>query len=103
MVEEEPTAPAPRQLAWVRASSRAVRDSARRCSPQRRSTGQRGALQVSTRPGPCCTTSPATQQAAPEIEHRLVPVTGDRVEALVAGLAAERDLALVFVRTKRGA
>ena len=40
----------------------------------------------------------------PEIEHRYVTVTEERrVETLVAELAAERDLALVFVRTKRGA
>jgi len=39
-----------------------------------------------------------------DIEHRFVTVTEERrVEALVAELAAERDLALVFVRTKRGA
>jgi len=43
------------------------------------------------------------QRTAAEIEHRFVPVAGDRVEALVAELAGERDLALVFVRTKRGA
>ena len=47
--------------------------------------------------------SRGAEQTAAEIEHRFVPVTGDRVAALVAELAAERDLALVFVRTKRGA
>jgi superfamily II DNA/RNA helicase len=41
---------------------------------------------------------------AAEIEHRFVPVAGEqRVDALLEELAAERDLALVFVRTKRGA
>ncbi len=39
-----------------------------------------------------------------EIEHRFVAVNGeDRVSALVRELARERELALVFVRTKRGA
>jgi len=39
-----------------------------------------------------------------ETEHRFVPVTADnKVETLVELLAAERGLALVFVRTKRGA
>jgi ATP-dependent RNA helicase RhlE len=47
--------------------------------------------------------SRGADESAAEIEHRFVPVTGDRVAALVAELAAERDLALVFVRTKRGA
>jgi superfamily II DNA/RNA helicase len=48
--------------------------------------------------------NPSGQRTASEIEHRFVAVTGDRrVEALVEELANERDLALVFVRTKRGA
>jgi superfamily II DNA/RNA helicase len=39
-----------------------------------------------------------------EIEHRFVEVAGDdRVETLVGTLSGERELALVFVRTKRGA
>ncbi|MGA2469083.1 MAG: DEAD/DEAH box helicase [Solirubrobacteraceae bacterium] len=39
-----------------------------------------------------------------DVEHRFVAVEHDRrVDALVEELAAERDLALVFVRTKRGA
>ncbi len=38
------------------------------------------------------------------MEHRFVPVAaGGKVEALVALLRADRGLALVFVRTKRGA
>jgi len=45
---------------------------------------------------------PGRQQS--EIEHRFVAVKGDkRVDALVRELRADRDLALVFVRTKRGA
>jgi ATP-dependent RNA helicase RhlE len=45
---------------------------------------------------------PRTRAAA--IEHRFVAVERDeRVDALVGELRAERDLALVFVRTKRGA
>ncbi|HEY7965427.1 MAG TPA: DEAD/DEAH box helicase [Solirubrobacteraceae bacterium] len=39
-----------------------------------------------------------------EIEHRFVAVAhGDRVGTLVGELSGERELALVFVRTKRGA
>ena len=38
------------------------------------------------------------------VEHRFVPVTADnRVDQLIEHLEAERGLALVFVRTKRGA
>ena len=45
---------------------------------------------------------PASQ--ATDIEHRFTQVSGDqRVAALVTELKRERDLALVFVRTKRGA
>src|SRR6185503_13362431 len=46
---------------------------------------------------------PPGQQVA-EIEHRFLAVEhADRVEALVGQLRADRELALVFVRTKRGA
>ena len=39
-----------------------------------------------------------------EVDHRFVPVTAEnKVERLVEELEAERGLALVFVRTKRGA
>jgi ATP-dependent RNA helicase RhlE len=45
-----------------------------------------------------------TEHAPGEIEHRFVAVTADtKVEKLVELLAADRGLALVFVRTKRGA
>ena len=38
------------------------------------------------------------------VDHRFVPVTADgKVDALIEELEAERGLALVFVRTKRGA
>jgi ATP-dependent RNA helicase RhlE len=44
------------------------------------------------------------EQTPAEIEHHFVPVTADtKVDTLVQLLAAERGLALVFVRTKRGA
>jgi ATP-dependent RNA helicase RhlE len=47
--------------------------------------------------------SPATLRK-PAIEHRFVAVKcADRVEALVGELRGQRDLALVFVRTKHGA
>jgi superfamily II DNA/RNA helicase len=45
-----------------------------------------------------------TTDSAPEIEHRFREVEhAFRLEALVQELRADRDLALVFVRTKRGA
>jgi ATP-dependent RNA helicase RhlE len=47
---------------------------------------------------------PSGSRATADIEHRFVRVDSeDRVGALVGELAQERDLALVFVRTKRGA
>ncbi len=46
----------------------------------------------------------STSRAAAAIEHRFVTVSGeDRVSTLVRELGRERELALVFVRTKRGA
>ena len=48
--------------------------------------------------------SDQTKDSAPEIEHRFLEVEHSfRLEALVRELRADRDLALVFVRTKRGA
>ncbi len=45
-----------------------------------------------------------SEHASGEIDHRFVPVTAEtKVEKLIELLAAERGLALVFVRTKRGA
>jgi len=57
------------------------------------------------------TTNPAMHEHGPsgrrpvaEVEHRFIQVSSDsRVEALVTELGQDRDLALVFVRTKRGA
>ncbi len=47
---------------------------------------------------------PSGHHAVAEVEHRFVAVTDEgRVEALVEELSRERELALVFVRTKRGA
>jgi ATP-dependent RNA helicase RhlE len=47
---------------------------------------------------------PSARRAVAEVEHRFVPVNGaGRVEALITELERDRDLALVFVRTKRGA
>jgi ATP-dependent RNA helicase RhlE len=41
---------------------------------------------------------------APAVEHRFIPVVHeDKLDALVAELRADRELTLVFVRTKRGA
>jgi superfamily II DNA/RNA helicase len=51
-----------------------------------------------------CDHSPATGADSLDLEHRFVAVDdAGRVEALVAELEGERELALVFVRTKRGA
>jgi ATP-dependent RNA helicase RhlE len=47
---------------------------------------------------------PVARRASAEIEHRFVPVAHEhRVEALVRELRRDRELTLVFVRTKRGA
>jgi ATP-dependent RNA helicase RhlE len=47
---------------------------------------------------------PSERRAAADVEHRFISVTGQgRVETLVGELGRERELALVFVRTKRGA
>jgi ATP-dependent RNA helicase RhlE len=46
---------------------------------------------------------PSGSHATADIEHRFVRVADDRVGALVGELSQDRDLALVFVRTKRGA
>ncbi len=47
---------------------------------------------------------PTKRRTTAEIEHRFVPVAHEhRVEALVRELDRERDLTLVFVRTKHGA
>jgi len=47
---------------------------------------------------------PTARRAGAEIEHRFVQIAHEhRVEALVRELRSDRDLTLVFVRTKRGA
>ncbi|MEA2315090.1 MAG: ATP-dependent helicase RhlE [Solirubrobacteraceae bacterium] len=47
---------------------------------------------------------PSGSRAVARVEHRFVAVTDEsRVRALVGELTSERELALVFVRTKRGA
>jgi ATP-dependent RNA helicase RhlE len=47
---------------------------------------------------------PRERRANAEIEHRFVQIAHEhRVEALVGELRCDRDLTLVFVRTKRGA
>jgi superfamily II DNA/RNA helicase len=46
----------------------------------------------------------ATERSAADIEHRFIATGGDdRMDVLVRELRGDRDLALVFVRTKRGA
>src|SRR5258708_4157908 len=47
---------------------------------------------------------PSARRAAADVEHRFISVSGQgRVETLVGELGRERELALVFVRTTRGA
>jgi ATP-dependent RNA helicase RhlE len=47
---------------------------------------------------------PAARRASVDVEHRFVEVSHEhRVEALVAELGHDRELTLVFVRTKHGA
>jgi ATP-dependent RNA helicase RhlE len=47
---------------------------------------------------------PTARRAAEEVEHRFQQLHGvDRLDALVEQLSAERELTLVFVRTKHGA
>ena len=47
---------------------------------------------------------PTDRRAVEDVQHRFVALKGaDRVEALISELKADRELALVFVRTKRGA
>jgi ATP-dependent RNA helicase RhlE len=46
---------------------------------------------------------PSGSRATADVEHRFIAVREDRVAALVGELERERGLALVFVRTKRGA
>ncbi len=49
-------------------------------------------------------TLPADAESGEVVDHRFVPVTQDgKVDALLEELDRERGLALVFVRTKRGA
>jgi ATP-dependent RNA helicase RhlE len=48
-------------------------------------------------------TMPVAEEPA-SVEHRFVPVTADtKLDALISELEGDRGLALVFVRTKRGA
>jgi ATP-dependent RNA helicase RhlE len=47
---------------------------------------------------------PTDRRAVEDVQHRFVALKGaDRVETLISELEADRELALVFVRTKRGA
>src|SRR5450755_328198 len=47
---------------------------------------------------------PTDRRAVEDVQHRFVALKGaDRVETLISELEANRELALVFVRTKRGA
>ena len=83
----------------------AARASARRCSSRRRSTAR-----SASSPAPTRAIRPASRPGRPriveqgEVEHTFVSVTADgKLDRLIEELEAERGLALVFVRTKRGA
>ncbi|MFA5786222.1 MAG: DEAD/DEAH box helicase [Actinomycetota bacterium] len=53
---------------------------------------------------PCRHEIASSTHTVDEAEHRFVPVpNGDKVEALLRLLGEKRELALIFVRTKRGA
>ena len=81
------------------------RATARRCSSPRRSTARSVSSHTPTRRCPCAS-RPSCRPTAEygEIDHQFLPVTAEnKVEKLVELLDAERGLALVFVRTKRGA
>jgi superfamily II DNA/RNA helicase len=67
--------------------------------------GEAGAIAKSyTRDAASHERGPTKRAAAAEIEHRFVSVTHEgRLDALVDELEADRELTLVFVRTKRGA
>ena len=69
--------------------------------PRRRGRQARRTLHPRSRHAPV---RPGERRANAEIEHRFVQVAHEhRVEALVGELRRDRDLTLVFVRTKRGA
>ena len=85
--------------------ARAAAATARRCSSPRRSTATSESSPTPTRRTPRRSrrTLPPDQEQG-EVDHRFVSVTADnKVETLAELLAEERGLALVFVRTKRGA
>jgi superfamily II DNA/RNA helicase len=81
--------------------------------PQRRQTlffsatldGEAGRAARRYTSDPVTHTHGATERrAAEEIEHRFVPVSADtKLEALISELEQDRELTLVFVRTKHGA
>ena len=87
------------------ASSRCCRASVRRCSSRPRSTASsRSTRERSTR-DPLRVEAELPIEMIGDVSHQFIGVErDDKLEALVTLLAnPERDLALVFVRTKRGA
>jgi ATP-dependent RNA helicase RhlE len=59
---------------------------------------------LTTNPGRFETEAQSLELSGSDVDHRFVPVTAEtKVDALVEELRSERGLALVFVRTKRGA
>ena len=82
-----------------------ARPSARRCSSRPRSRARRAASPASTRATPVRHEHAPPAQRKAAIEHRFVAVSSAPTASTRSSreLRAERDLALVFVRTKRGA
>ena len=78
--------------------------SARRCSSRRRSTARSTASPPSTRSDAVRVEHHTPEAEIGHIEHRFMTTRHDeKLDRLVDVLAGERELALVFVRTKRGA
>ena len=86
----------------VRRLPRAPPDDALLGDARRR--GRRARPRVHEQPGPRRGAAPRQSEEQGEVEHTFVAVTADgKLDRLIEELEAERDLALVFVRTKRGA
>ena len=83
---------------------RACRATGRRCSSRPRSTARSASWRARTRTRPPASRPSCRPAPQGEVEHRFVPVTADtKVDTLDRAARGRARLALVFVRTKRGA
>ena len=85
---------------------RAAAASGRRCSSRPRSTARSASSPARTRATRAASrpSGPCPRTATPSSAHTFVSVTNDdKLDRLIELLEADRELALVFVRTKRGA